>query len=77
MAIDRVNAVLIGRVRDSEGFPCDLLEDPLTGAQSLAYEPEVFWQKGELAKLRASRPRRDSRSGPGHCAVPRPASSSG
>ena len=55
MAIDRVNAVLIGRVRDTEGFPCDLLEDPLTGAQSLAYEPEVWWQKGELAKLRATK----------------------
>ena len=58
MAIDRVNAVLIGRVKDAEGFPCDLLEDPDTGAQMLAYEPEVHWQKAELAKLRATKTRR-------------------
>lgn len=60
MAIDRVNAILIGRAKDQDGFPCDVLEDPKTGQQLLAYTPEVHWQKGELAKLRATRPKRDN-----------------
>ena len=67
MAIDRVNAVLIGRVKDAEGFPCDLLEDPDTGAQMLAYEPETFWQKGELAKLRAAKTRTVPSDTPRQC----------
>lgn len=68
MAIDRVNAVIVGRVKDAEGFACDLLEDPQSGSQMLAYEPETFWQKGELAKLRAARSKRDNtprRAAPG------------
>ncbi len=60
MAIDSVNAVLIGCVKDRDGFKGELLEDPLTGARMIAYAPETWWQKTELAKLRESRPQRDN-----------------
>ncbi len=40
-----VNAVLIGKVRDKEGFYADLLEDPLTGARFLAYSVEDFYER--------------------------------
>lgn len=58
MAIDRINAVFIGRAKDQDGFECDVLEDPDTGQQMLAYTPEIHWQKAELAKLRATKTRR-------------------
>lgn len=40
-----VNAVLIGKVRDKEGFYADLLEDPTTGARFLAYSPEDYYER--------------------------------
>lgn len=46
MAIDRVNAVFIGRIKDEHGFSAELLEDPITSARFLAYEPETWWQRG-------------------------------
>lgn len=58
--IDRVNAVLIGQVRDREGFRAELLEDPLTGSRMLAYTPEEWWSKCEYQKLQATRPQRDN-----------------
>ncbi len=58
MAIDRVNAVLIGRVKDAHNFPCELLEDPLTGERMLAYTPEVYWQRGEYLQQRQSMARK-------------------
>jgi hypothetical protein len=54
----REDIVFVGRIKDTDGFPCDLLENPHTGARYLAYEPEVHWQKAELAKLRATRPQK-------------------
>ena len=54
MAVDRVNAVFVGVVKDSLGFRCQLLEEPVTGAQMLAYEPEVWFERGNhLARLEA------------------------
>lgn len=42
---DRVNAVLIGKVRDADGFPGELLEDPDTGARFIAYSIETWEQR--------------------------------
>ncbi len=51
---DRVNAVFIGKARDEHNFPCDLLEDPLTGARFTAYDVETWWERNRyLAHLEA------------------------
>ncbi len=42
---DRVNAVLIGYGRDEFNFPCEVLEDPATGARMVAYSPEAWWDR--------------------------------
>lgn len=74
MAIDRVNAVLIGRVKDADGFSADLLEDPLTRARMLAYDPETWWKRGRLLEARAANARRRAvgTGTPTHCWPARP-----
>lgn len=52
MAIDRVNAVLVGRAKDEHGFPAELLEDPQSGARMLAYTPEDWWERGRYLQER-------------------------
>lgn len=45
MSQDRPNAVHIGYGKDSLGFRCAVLEDTLTHARYLAYEPETWWER--------------------------------
>lgn len=58
MAIDRVNAVLIGQVKDKEGFPAELLEDPDTGARMLAYDVDTWWERGRYLQEREAMAKR-------------------
>ena len=66
MAVDRVNAVFLGHGRDRFGFPVEVLEDPLTGRQMVAYTPEVWWQRQQFLKhlaeleLRGDEPEADT-----------------
>ncbi len=51
---DRVNAVLIGYGRDENNFPCQVLEDPDTGARMVAYDVETWWERAQhLTRLEA------------------------
>ncbi len=51
---DRVNVVLIGYGRDELNYPCEVLEDPGTGARMVAYSPETWWERCEhLTRLEA------------------------
>lgn len=51
---DRVNAVFIGKAKDEHNFPCDVLEDPITGARFTAYDVETWWERNRyLAHLEA------------------------
>lgn len=59
---DRVNAVFIGFVRDAEGFPAQLLEDPLTKRRFLAYDVDVWMERAMyLAELKKLNERRENR----------------
>lgn len=48
MAIDKPNAVYLGHGRDRFGFPVEVLEDPLTKQQLLAYDPDIWVQRQQF-----------------------------
>ena len=61
---DRPNVVFIGKVTDQDGFPAELLEEPLTGRSFLAYDVETYFERAEHLQRQEARGKRPPGTAP-------------